>query len=723
MNAEPDRPAPGERDPDDAPDANAAGLAGDGTQAKEDPASPPDPKTRPTNETEDEKNESEETEENEDDDSFAESERDWLRRDDGLRDYSIEAGRDVIGRLSNRVDGGGGINQAGRDVNISLGAVLRAEPAYITREWADKMTAFLAEPPSLTPLSRHLESRDLVFLIGAEGTGRKTAAIAALLGWVRGRGGSAEEIGIIRGLGTFTAAALPKLRLGNGYVVDWDFPDWSAHVGYLEDLAMQSKARLVVLVPRSRADLPHLTVEHRPPRAVEVFGRRLEYEARLAGVDAELPEETWTWVTEKLSGEREPRRAADMASRFVAGRKEGLSLKEIIEAEPDILYEHFRGLLDKDAPILGRCFTVASAVLNGLAEATVSQAAIDLSDRIHEAWQVKQEDRERPAWTQLNRWLEHAGASVQVSPGRRTVGLGRDRAAGVVTKVFWEEHTAAREPLIEWLLALAANPDPVAQVRVAYAVGTLARLDIDAINKRFLDGWARSRLQRDHRLAALALEALAQDQRMRLGVHARLRNLARSERYGPRAVAVQAYGFRIRIAVDEALSELRQLSTVPVVRLNRAAARSIGYLYTADTARTVLRELARWVDDGSDGGRRTAALAFARLAELPEGDRERPAPDELDLPDELAKLWRVALSCQLASRGGGTPRLAVPQAWDVFGRWLRRYERPVTRAVVDQVIRGAKTDRFALYLYVWRRKGLISADLHDHLLKEAGKCS
>lgn len=666
-----------------------------------------------------------------DPDGLVDAERYLQWRIESLRDLSgtvsMGAGRDWIGRSTNRVSRDGAIYQAGGDVHISHSANADVPITYVSGSAAEELLACAVEPPSLRRLSRYLENKDLVYLAGPEGSGRMTGALVALLRWARRQGRSAaddngeEHVGVIRGSGALATAPLSKLRPGNGYVLDWESQDWIRDAAHLRDLPMRAKARFVVLLPQSRTDLRGLIVEHQPPHAYQVFHRRLEYEARAIGVDPSLPDDIRKWVERELQDERLPYRGADMASRFATEIKAGTPFEEIIRVQPNALYERFRDQFDKGRPILGRCFAVAAAVLNDQAESSVSRAAMDLANRVDTAWNIKDEKRELPTWEQVCRWLEHSDASARsTSPGAgRVVRLNRKDAADVVLKVFWEEHAATREPLIEWLLDLGEKAGGQELVRVAHAVGTLARFDFDTIDARFIARWSGSRSTRDHQLAAFALEATAQEPLMHPKVHARLRGLAGDPRYGPRVVAAEAYGLRIGLGVDAALWELSKICTPLVVRLNEKAARSIGYLYRADTAELVLRELARWVAEGSGGGRYTAALAFGRLAMLPGGDPAQPAPHDLSLPDELTLLWRNALMLRLIPRGKGLSRLAVPSAWDVFGDWLTRYERPDTRAVVDQVIRAVDSDHLAMCLYIWRRKGLISTDLYDHLLKEA----
>jgi hypothetical protein len=680
------------------------------------------------------KKDQEETEQEPEEPSFLESiaadERDRRWRSEslqGLFGAPSAAGRDLIGQVSNRVSGGGSVNQIGGDLTLNVFDAARVEVSHLPRGAVDTLREYLVPPRSLKRLSEVVERKDLVFLRGPEGTGRTTAALAALLSWVRTTSPASsdereERIGVIRGPGTVGRGSLPELRRGHGYLLDATNDDWMRDGDYLRDLVVKSECRLVVLVSRSRTNLPDTTVDHDPPPAIEVFHRRLEYEGRIAGIDPRLPAEVVKEITEDLDGESSPQRAVGQACEVVQGLKEGRSPEALLDELPKRLSDHIRGRLDQSQPIVGRCFMAGVAVLHDLPEVTVSRAALALADHIYEAWHIKKENRTPPTWEQLDAWLEYAGATAHRStrPGvGRVVRLNRRNAPAATIRVLWEDHPTVREPLMRWLLDLGGYPDHAVQIKAAHAVGKLATLDFDTIRERFLTVWSDSRKSSEHRLAALALEAAAQEPRMAFRVRNHLRALAASNRHGPRAVAIQAYGSSIGAdAIGEALQVLRRISTPLVIRLNRDAARSVVYLYSARTASTIVRELASWVDAGSHGGRHTAALAFIRLAAPASGAPDRPALTELDMIDELVLLWQNALALRLIPAGAERSRPAVPAAWGVLGEWVTRYdERPAAGTVIDQVIGTADTPSALLYLRLWQRRKLIPKDLYAHLIR------
>lgn len=684
-------------------------------------------------EREEEKEAHDESEEENEEPSFfegivaEEQERRW--RWESLRSLfgtpAATAHRDLIGQTSNRVSGGGSMYQIGGDFVFQPSGAERPNVAYLSCRDVDERLEPVVPPPSMTRLSQVIGRHPVVFLYGPEGTGRAVTALAALLHWVRAAPGfpgeEKERIGVIRGSGAEGRSLLSELRRGHAYLLDDTHGDWVRDLDHLRDLVMRTASRLVVLVSGRRASPPGVVVTHQPPAAIDVFNRWLEYEGRKADVEPRLPAEFVKEVAEDLHDEHSPQRAVDHALEIIHGIEEGRSPEEMLEELPKRLGDHIRSRLDQCQPIAGRCFMAAAAILHDRPEATVSDAALALIEHIHEVWHIKEEDRPAPMWEQLGSWLEYAGATAHPSMlagGGRVVRLKRRRAPSETIRVLWEEHATIREPLLRWLKDLSEHSDHAVRINAAHTIGKLATLDFALIEERFLIHWSGSRRSMDHWLAALALEATSQEPRMAFRVRSHLRALAASDNYGPRAVAVDAYGTSLGVnAIGEALRVLRRISMPLSMRLNNKAAGSIDYLYSARSAPVVVKELASWVDAGSRGGRYTAALAFVRLAHQARGLPDRPLLTDLDLPDQLVLLWRNALGLKLVRRGSTRPGPAVPAAWDVMEAWMTRYDEKPVSAVVDRVI--AAVDPFAarLYLSLWRRREVISKDLYSHLIR------
>lgn len=677
----------------------------------------------------------------------ADEERDWLRRQQNLSDLDGEetaarVGRDSIGRDSNRVSGGGSVFNAGRDVWISPDIAGHREPhvRYLPQSEAEQLKKCLVTPPSQAELKAALDRETLVFLRGAEGTGRRTSALEALLSWVGTKGGVVKDgqpthVGVILTAGSLFPHSTPDLRTRHGYVLDAtnteSSRDFGAIAENMKDLATKCGCRVVLLVPAHRSNLPARIVDHRPPAAPDVFRCWLKHEAGAAGVDACLLDEMCQEIDDDLNRESSPRQAYELANRLVIGLKAGKEPAELRAELPRQLRDGIRRRLDESGPVLGRCFMTSAAVLNGLQETMVSDAALAFAEHIKKVSSIKAEER-LPAWEQLHTWLDYASATTspaQVAGGGRILHLKR-RAEIATLRVLWEDQPTIREPLIAWLKALAEEADQQqeVQMKAAHAAGILATFDFDIVTAKFLSPWSRSRKLRDHRLAAMMLESAARDPDLVPRVHDLLRKFADGSR-GERLVTAHAYGSPIGLnAPSIALRDLRKIALGRDTEVGKAVAGSIGNLYSAETSEKILRALKVWVSSGSPGGLYTSALAFVRLAAIGSGNPARPPLIALesghDLIEWLTVLWRNALSLRLITYRTQRSELVVPDSWIVLTRWVSRYdEEPVIRSVIDEIFGpagigpGRLRKAFILHLWQWEHQKQISRDLRERLIK------
>ncbi|WP_378199057.1 hypothetical protein [Actinoallomurus acaciae] len=684
--------------------------------------------------------------------SIADEARDRRERDDSLRDLfgnaSVDAGRDVYGNVRNTASDGGTIFQGSTvfqngtsfhdsTFNFTESGDGRCVITHLRIQDADELLEWFVPPVSQESLEMRVETETLVFLRGAEGTGRRSAARAALLNWVRKRGSAASsdeteehvgEIRLPRG-----KVDVPELRRGHGYLLELTSGDGRVReIDHLSDLAVRYECRLVVLIPLKPAVRP--AIDHVPASDQAVFLRWLHHAAR-TDVDPRQLAEIEQTITARLDGEHSPSFVATQARQAVHRLRKGHSLAAVVEDLLDELTgrlrEDIRRRIDTRDPVLGGCFMAAVAALHGCPEMVISRAAMDLAERIDEDWKVHDKRRTRPIWEELQSWLDSTKSRTGPSPrpgDGRTLLLDRPRAPGTALRVLWEEHPTIREALIQWLRRLTEHPDPGVQTRAAHAVGMFATFDFDTINTRFLGEWSASRSSHDHRRAALVLEAAACDVQLKDRVHAHLRDLASSVRYGHRSVAVRAYGSRIGLeAPAEALRVLRSVSVRLNLRLNHEIAVTVANLCHPGTAPAIVGELSAWVTAGSDGGRYSAALAFGRLAAPWSTASLGPVLAGLCESDHLVRLWQNALRLRIASKGSDWPRLALPDAWDVFCAWVRLHdEHHDTRVVVDRVAATVDARELELYLRFWRRRRRISQELYSHLMgmsKGATPCS
>lgn len=682
-------------------------------------------------------------------DRVDDEERDWRRRQQNLRDLdgedsAIRAGGNYIGRNYFRADDGSKIFTAAGDMKIDFGAdgvgaapVLDLPPGEV-----EQLRKCLVATPSQAKLTDALGREQLVFLRGAETTGRRTAALHALLTWVGDGATDAEGkpslgVGVIPMTGLLSRQTVPELRPRHGYFLDATtterIGDLQTLADILKDRAAKRDCRVVILVSVDREDLPARVIDHQPPSAHQVFHSWLAYEAECAGIDVDLPDDMLQEINDNLNQESLPRDAIKMARWLVSRLSDGWTADALRAELSRQSEESIRRRLDENRPVLGRCFMISSAVLNGLQEVTVSNAALALAEHIKKVRSIKPEEP-LPAWEQLHAWLEYANAKTspaQIAGGGRTVHLNSG-AAILTLQVLWEDHPTIREPVIDWLKGLAEETPgrQEVQMKAAHAAGVLASFDFDTTRSRFLDPWVSSRDLRDHRLAAMMLESAVREPDILQRVLDLLKGWSGGRRE-ERLVAVHAYGSRIGLsAFSNALRDLRRISFRCDAELARSVAGSIGNLYSMDTANAILRELSTWLDSGTPSSLYTSALAFMRLARIGRGNPSRPPLIELnpgrDLVDLLSMLWQNALSLRITTYRPKRSNLAAPDSWRVLLGWINKYEEERTvRQVIDGIIKVGGSERawlrraFILNLRRWERRRLISQDLCHRLMKLA----
>ncbi|MGW4797277.1 hypothetical protein ACWEPC_33135 [Nonomuraea sp. NPDC004297] len=646
-------------------------------------------------------------------DEMTVSGQEWLERRQSLADlFSNEklsiGARDLMGRLSNRVKKGN-IWFAQGDIRVDQG---RPQPTAtiheLTVDEIEDLRRTLVPTRSQAEIGRLLGSERLVLLSGAAEAGKATTALVALLDW----GGSANWI-IPHGASTPDPRDW-KLESGHGYLLDLvDSPEAVDRVTTnLKRAGVSADCRMIVLVPEHVSSSVAPVIEHDPPPNNRVFAKHLSVQAsgaRLASDDQRV-------LDEELRVLSAPWQVVELARQVATAMESGASIEVILNQRFHRMRAKVREALERRRPILGRCFMTSIAVLHGLPEAEISDAALALAERLDEKWRRDHSPKPVQLWEKLPAWLSYVDAEATPSGpgGGRSVRLRRPNLAAVMLRVIWEDQPTIRASLVDWLLWLGGEGSSHTRIKVGHAVGKLATFDFALMNERFLEVWSRSRRSRDHQLAALALEAAAEDPSMTRRVHLHLRSMIQGND-AKKAIAIRAYASSVGLsAPDQALAAFRTLVLAKGVKFHHEVAQSIAYLYRVDTAHIIVNHLSNWIRDGGPAGHRSAALAFGRLAALPVSTTERPHLSQLDSHPSLVTLWRNALSYE----DGG--RLVVPESWDLLlSEWLRHYdEQPTVREITDQIFSltdRRNTKRALLYLRLWRHHGEITADLYHHL--------
>ncbi|MEW9553176.1 hypothetical protein [Nonomuraea sp. NPDC050783] len=628
-----------------------------------------------------------------------------------LRAEIIDVGRNWYGGSEYRAEDGGTVFGAGRDLYIQH----PEEDVFtipIPAGSVDRARGCIVETASQRELLARLAAGSVALLRGEPRSGRWTTALSALL-----------ELG--RTCHTLGAKDLKKvrpahLRGGHGYLLRADDATWLRHpetvLDQLRAVAVKSNAVIVALVPVDCV-ITKSVVTHEPPAAMDVLRRHVTYLAE------ELQEELQSHLHrlhDHVIGCR-PAEAVEVAQQFAEGFRQGRALSDMISNLPyAALTELERNLEKDDAPSLARHFLISSSVLFGLPEAVVSEAALALANRIRQEEQREEdaeEERGLQVWERLSQWIDYSRLSeaegIRGGEGRRI-----DVRPGLATRLLpslWTQLPAIRPALYDWLSDLAGGDDWRAQVKAAYAIGRLATCDYDIIDKKFFTPWSKEREKA--RALTWALEAAALADRDVAVLVGRTLNAWATGTYNQRMAAALAYGSAIGVGnPGDALSAFRTIAVAAsYLETCDAVARSVAEVYTPSTAGRVLGELARWADGDKLSEQVTAALAFVRLASLPQEHDTFPALRDHQPVTDLASLWINALHCGLSrTYGKNTYPAYTPGSWELMADWA---QRATGDAIVDLIIEDVlarTTDRlrkpWLFYLHLWQKRSIITPE-------------
>ncbi|MGW4640632.1 hypothetical protein ACWEN6_19005 [Sphaerisporangium sp. NPDC004334] len=633
------------------------------------------------------------------------------RKERRLRSEIIDVGRNWYGGSTYQVDKGGTLNGAGRDIIQYFGGEeppVHTLPVAIER--IEEARLCLIETSSQRELVARLANAPVALLRGDPHTGRGTTALHALL-----------QLGLTCNhlrLKDPRKLRSDDLRPGNGYVLRVEDEPWprspEAVLDQLCSVARDSGSMIVAVVPHDSATTKFV-VTHQAPTASEIIRRWLVHLS--PGVEQEL-DTAGESLDEHVVGCR-PWEAVDAARQLAEGRRQGRSLASMINELPYTALSQLSMSPKKEDPALGRHFLVSSAVLYGLPEAVVSEAALSLAHRIRQDEQrdsVDEEDQGLPVWERLSEWVNHPGLNATAAP-RGGEGQRIEVRPGMADRLLttiWEQLPAVRPALYDWLADLVRHDDWRVRLKAAYAVGRLATCDFRVIDKQFFTRWSREKGRAKVLGWALESAALADPDVGKL-VRGRLKEWTTGT-YLQRLSAAMGYGSALGVRhIDEALSTLHTVAAATVILDTcDGVARSVAEVYTPQTAPAVLRELARWATGEHAGEQVAAALAFVRLATAGQKDDSHPPLWRHGTVRDLSALWTNALSCGLsvARRDARVPAY-TPSAWLLMAEWAERAATvPAAGAVLEQVLSGA-TKRlrpsWVFHLHLWRQRRSITA--------------
>ncbi|MEV4879347.1 hypothetical protein [Streptomyces cyaneofuscatus] len=565
------------------------------------------------------------------------------------------------------------------DINVSLdarrsGVAMRGGP--VPEEELRRLRRAHVEPAGYVRLRRALESRRLLVLGGAPGTGRTSTALALLDEVTRngsGDGGRVRRVDPhqgegVRGLSGEVAGGEGGERRGTGYLLELaldrpgTLPPDEMDLDQLASTLAEGGAYAVVVVSVGSAANPLLAGRYGmvcPPapsrELVTVRLRERLEEARGAGSPTEA------------EGAGPLERAARLAEDPEVTEAVGLDDLRPAEAEllASLLAEHLLGSLTREE-LLSGCrsiaavqahewfagvdralaappsgdgrtsvrsataalfhpvaFRIALAVLGGGSHSAVSAAAHLLT------WELSvQSDPDntpsRPLFCddpESDRALSRARSddgAVDVAgaevTGRLIFYRGSALPAAVLAEI-WDRHFPVRAPVVRWLRLLADDPRPQVSMRAAVAAGELSVRDFEHGFAELVRPLAEASSPRRRVFAAAALDQVAGHASHRKAVRKVVDDWSRHGTASLRWTAAMTLGHgRAADSVDGALDALARIGVRDQGRQLAVASLNVVRLLALPQSATVLRRLGKWVDDRREEYQDLALVTIVRLA-------------------------------------------------------------------------------------------------------------
>jgi PHD/YefM family antitoxin component YafN of YafNO toxin-antitoxin module len=546
-----------------------------------------------------------------------------------------------------------GGHAAGRDVSVgSLGsmATVRAVVGRVHSQLVADLAEVFVAPVSYDATARILDKRRIVVVGGPAGTGKYATALHLLYG-----------LGVQEICNWESSTVVAQLTTGDvqpslGYIIRSLAPEQASQLSAvrLDHVAQMLEGRrsYVVITVDDLASLrddvrEEFLVLHTPPEAAAVVRqhlRRLAAGAPPDDVDAVLREPA---IANELRAARQPRQARDLAEMVadsIAGRTTRQQTVDRLQVratnEAVRLLEEAGTLRDgHETRLQGRrrrAFLIALAAFGSMPYATVARAAGALEPLLHQV-----EDPYAPLAREIfpyprEHWLTVASTTQSADLERTWLGarsvtrvsLANPALAPAILTVMWQDHVAAREPILEWLKTFIAEQNPALRVRAAQVVGLLAALDFDHAYSAAITRWAASTSSWQRAAAAWALEAAAGREESAVTEHVRqlLRIWCRSGSPQRRLTAIAAYGTRIgAMFPGEALAGLRSIIETGGDGLTLPVARSLAEMLVVGRDPGTFSLLAEWAGSRRARLRRQAAHCAAEAATLLDTPSRVPA--------------------------------------------------------------------------------------------------
>lgn len=578
-------------------------------------------------------------------------------------------------------------------------------------------------------LRRRLGECRAVSLAGAPGSGRLTAACAAL----------AERHGPDRVFELRPAEKIDRwireqedlLHKDRGYVIRLTPGASPGLIAVLESVfGPLGSSAVVIRQAETPEDAPlYAEVFHRPPPLLDVLRKHLKFRiegrcvagcANCAGACREqyvrqvVGRVEVQQAMEQLTG---PREAAQYAERFAAELPRDSEAIVALLQSGHRLRRHARKILLLSADGTGqhtrfdqhrRALRIAYAVLANQPLADVCEAAGLLLDTLDQYFATPSVGR--PALLHDVTHLLGEDLAGSLDPDDPAPTAVASRMARVkpelvlaLLDVAWNDFDNSRGALIQWLRALAARSGRGFASKAAVAAAVFAYHDFDRLWSKLILPWASEPKWALRRSAALTLVMAADlasnsplraiaDRRIGPRVDDEVRKLARSGSARERDTAASAWAMGLRPGSP-------WLAAYDLTHVAEETKHAIGYGIVADAVVQLGRSfgtgwavslLHQWVDNDRPGPLRIAALAFAEMVGRPAVHGANRPPrlltamaDNPELIEPAGALWRLILL---------EPARSVA-AWQVLGDWIRAGRaEPAYRDTVRAMLGHLVTD-------------------------------
>ena len=590
-----------------------------------------------------------------------------------------------------------------------------AAPGPVPADQIERLRDRFVAVPGLVALQRALNERRLVVLMGPEGSGRSTTGLWLL-----------DECtdGAVSRLDPDAKPFLPaadQIVEGRGYLASIDragVPNRVAADRLAADLTAKGAYCVITAhsSPAMRRELSAYCIEHVQADPVAVLGRHVQ-----AGIEACDDDELGSRLDDLASSPEiarllgptaRPSEAAQAASLLLdhgRGERSREEIDTLIEqlVLDDRIEDWFSVLIGvthgqhADRARRLTAMRIAVAVFDGLprhiAETTAERLAIRMAIPPAPPGDAFGSDRFVPprtgprgvdpdetatllATTPITVTRGEVPVFARTVPGE-TISYRDDRLPSAVLRCVWHNHYTLRAPVIAWLTDLSRDERQQVRFRAAQAAGLLCALDythtLDALvlpaakaveadedDEDDEDGEVPADIFWCRQFAAMAIDHVARDERLRRFLRFQLRRWRRADDPALRWTAAYAYGYDIGARDPEnAFEELRVLGTPwelrPYATMTRpqerdeesvfhAAGAAIAGMFCAGAHREVLAKLHDWIVDPRSSVRLLAAQAVIYLTTemafrigTPEGAAE-PLLDET--AREERAIWPILVA-------------------------------------------------------------------------------